>query len=440
MCGSTGLFLLPYVYHQAVARFVRGIATGLVSVAAPLHIMEVAPSRRACHICELHVFTSVGSLAAVAYAGVSGAYGGLENLPYVWLAESGLGVLVLVVSLVSPKTALQNPRKNPTSAGQILPSATSAFREFADNRFWVRLLRGAQVQASSMLTCVPAITLVLSDKAAHFGVTNTQLRWFQVVQYACLVVCSLFAVLLSNCRRKDCVVFGLVVLAATFGGIFATSYLNAAENTHGPFHGYAEAVQLALFMLVVAVFHTFVVPMAEIYSIELVESVPAAVAVTTSIMWISCAAATSGYALAAADLKTATFAVVAAVCAASAVVVMLYPETRASETWQTAESDSDHEIELYGKKLVEKMAPLAISSGSPLSTLVSRRLLQYGMAFQNFVPLFKKIPRPPAQNASRALPYSRNGTVLTPGARMVTAQTHFPEESVQGTTSLWTPQ
>lgn len=437
-CGSTGLFLSPYVYHQAVARLVRGIALGLVLVAVPLHSVEVSSGGCAWYIGEFQFFLAAGSLLAVYYCQVGERILKFENFHFVWLAECAFGVLVLVVLLISPKPAnLQSARNSSRSGSRngsrvgsqtslpvVLP--TSALREIVAENMWINLLRAAQVQAAAMLTCVPIILQVLGEKAIRMGVPEPQRDTFSLVSYSTAAVCALLGTCLSKCHRKDCLVLGFLSLAATFGSIFALYYVQpeAASWLQIRFLGYSASGKLALLSYSVSVFSCFVLPFSEIFSIELVEKTPAAVSVISAVKWISRAVSVWGYFFAMEHLGKWAYAIIGGVCFVSAVLVMFHPETRTRQ-YETPE---------LAKKL---------KSYSNLSTLISA-LPHYGMdmSFQNFVPLFEngnfksekfkneKFTKETSKNAERT-PFSRMAST-----RMVTAQTHFDKRE-EPLTALW---
>lgn len=435
MCGSTGLFLLPYIYHHILARFIKGIANGLVSVAVPLYVYEMFPQSYTRTIAAFNMCSSLGSFLAVLYTYLCCEFIRKDTYPYIWVAESFWGLLLLVCSFFLPKLfPLRASFRVPTAPralerGTAITKPTSGYGETQGPRFSLSLFRASQIQASAMFTCVPALMPLFVEITWGLGLRKNESGSVQLLQYVTVAMCSVILVGLSLYSRKDPLVFGLVILGAAFSAIcalfkiYGTGYYGNLVNLQ--LVGHPASCVLALFMLAFSVFYTFVLPTSAIYSVELVEGSPSGVSLSTCIIWGSRAVSTYGV-LCLLDLVHGwTFAIIASLSFVGALIILLFPER----------SDMSVADYLSGLSSPKEKDPESFSSGTTFEGEISppeRPAQLPAMAFQNFVPLHSSSRNVLDLSLLRGSLDSEEYPTVSrrdKSGRLFTAQSHFSPSS-----------
>lgn len=394
----------------------------MITVAVKLYSFDSASTGKC--VSAFYVFVSVGSILALVYSHIAMSFQ-QESLPYVWLAETVWGLLVLLVSFLLAKNPpalsfnyLARDFRSQFRTPLVMPTkAKTRERELHTSRYWFLVLQGAYILTSATFTGVPALMPLFSELSETFGVDALLSTNIQFLQYALVILISVCLVFLYSFRRKDCFVFGMTVLALSNGAVSALFKIYGStwlERTN-PI-GRLEEAQLALFLFSFCIFHTFVLPISSIYSVELVRGVPNAVAIMSTIMWVSKAVALVGYGylLPKTVLNWVEFAVVAAMCSVAAISILFYPETRTVQQLPVVDSSET-------EKIPKSTISTDFTPGEP-THLPELALFGMDMAIQNFVPLYK--------SSSREL---REGTEF----KELTESTELPEPEKAKYLSKW---
>lgn len=451
MCGCCGLYLLPQFHHQVLARVAKGTSVGLAAAAVPLYICKTVSTKISRRIFLFQVYISLGSFIAVCYTYIWGTKI-KQPIEYLWATEAIWGVILLIISLLVPKLL-----KTGQSIAQVCPKASLRAQfssheglssipntkaepkawELFSKRFWLIALRGAQVYTSTMFTCVPALEPLFGEIAMGIGNSGKATNELQLLQYATVTAFALVLIILCDFRRKDCFIFGMVLLAATYSAVCAIYKIYGSWFSNPVFErqasGYPASILLSALMFSFCVFHTFVLPVSAAYSIELVQYLPTAVAISTSISWIARAVTVTGTRYILGALKEWTFAIVACLCLLAAIIVLFFPETYNTQLSAQYILPESPDIEQEETKSAREF-----STGVGLLNPDHLPIYSREMVFQNFIPLLKKPGDFTSELSSSDFGMKEPEVVrhqnlisgLRSALRMVTARSRFSDSSL----------
>lgn len=460
-CASTGLFLLPYLYHHILAHFIRGIACGMVMVAIQLYSYQNSNASAMC-ISTFHVSISLGSLLALIYSYASIYYSIEAALPYVSLSETAWGLLILFISFLlsgSPLASSVNgwgrdfrshlqatllpTWKTPGKIGK-----TGKERKIIST-FWNLSLRSAHIHIAAVLTNIPTLMPMFTARPVLKLIFNdTLLEYLHFLQYTLVALFSCCLLFLCCFKRKDCYVFGMFILGLSNAAICILLVLQGNQwfqITRA--YNIRTELFLALTLFSFCLFYTFVQPMTSIYSIELVHGCPKAVAVVYSIMWLSKAIALVSYECILSETvdEWIIAAIASAMCLLGAISILFYPEPTTYDSLTRVGSTESNKV---AKSLISTK-----SFSSKPDTSAGLSIFGLNMTFQNYIPLFKNSEEKRENleiSSDFLLSESTQDVPRRESAlRMVTARSHFSGgsllESVQDNdelmplmTALWT--
>lgn len=483
VAGGILAFFLPYIHLVVLARVIKGSAMGFVSTSVPVYICEaVASNKKGQSLSFMHLCSAVGSLLIFLCGSLFRKHFHDEkSFKYTWMCESVWGVLLLLFSFFLPELPKWLAQKGnwlqaAKNLERLQPQKKGANTNFApkaraEEAILLRAYTGGQnamrrysyaqlfkkelvrltftailTQFLVQLSCVGGLMYYFVDICSHCGVKLHHIQWFVLVQYGVSALFTLFPfAILDWCQRKDCLTFGMLLLAGTFSGLFGviraygTPDFSYRSVLSVEVSGVAASAVLALFLFALSVYASVVFSVSWLYSVELfpapARAKGASIAMATA--WTVNTCVTFGLPFVLDKFQEWSFLGLGVVCLFSGLLFATFPETRDGVHFLVipdfAVAIASPDSELAPHQRIPTLELFPASRDFPKSGFRDF----YDLGFQNFVPLYKSTapttsfsPDSADSLASQITVHQRKrgfvrNALNTLTGQLVTAKTHF---------------
>lgn len=349
--GILILALVKYISVIVLARVATGIAMGLLSCTIPVYITEVIPrAKRGKAISMVQLGSVVGTIAIFYLSSVLQIYLPDEySFKITWACEAVPALFVVGLTALLPESprwllakgkwaeAAKVLEKLPQMK-KVLPddSTPCSYSELFKKAYFQYTVCGALTQLFTQATCISSLSYFFSYLCAMCGIEGNHRLWMVSVQYIIGAFFTCFPLsFLDRTRRKDSLVFGMIVLSLGFSSMAVLILLyetSAAANssmrwsiTNKP----ASAI-LALFLFVTAVYSALVVSVSWLYVAELF---PRSIrnkgsSLCISVSWMMNAVLNIMFPYVFKMIRGWIFVPIALICLVGGIIIMQFPETR----------------------------------------------------------------------------------------------------------------
>lgn len=351
--GIVASVLLKYVYIVVLARVATGISMGFISCVVPVYITDIIPrTRRAKSLCLVQASSVVGTLLIFYTSFVIQLHLDDEySFKITWACESIPALVLGCLSAFlpeSPKWLLA--KGNWVEAANVLqqlstidnsnekhqnPLKNCSYGDLFKKDYFKYTIYGSLVQLFSQTTCLASLSYFFSYLCAMCGLEGHHRVWMVSVQYAVRAIFTFFPLLLlDRTRRKDSLVFGMVVLSV---GFCAMAVVMALFETTAPdgavrwrMTGLPASAVLALFLFIVGVYSSLVVSASWLYVAEIFprQARGKGSSICMGTGWTVNAVLNIVFPYVFKILRGWAFMPVSFFCIVGAIVVLQFPETR----------------------------------------------------------------------------------------------------------------
>lgn len=316
--GTALVVFLPYMYLVLLGYVVKGLPLGFIAAIVPLYISETIPSgRKGSSLSAIYSFYGIGAsmMTWIAFF-LPTVFGAMETFKLASAIEAAPATCLFLLTFILPESPkwlamhsrwseasrnllrIQNyekrKQKTPTTEIEVsndklhvLNAYTTrdrikacTYSNLFGKRYWKQTFIGVLTQCIVQFTCIEIVMNQFWYISKVCGIVGSYLSILKATNYGLLALFTIFpSLLLDSCRRKDVLVFGLIILGGIYFLIWSILFFygfppNPSEKIlNSPFYvqvsGEAASLILATFMFLTAIFASIVGPASWLYTSEI---------------------------------------------------------------------------------------------------------------------------------------------------------------------------
>ena len=306
------------MYLVLLGHVVKGFPLGFIAAIVPLYISETIPSgRKGSSLSAIYSFYGIGaSMMTLISFFLPKAFGAMETFKLASAIEAAPAIFLFLFSFILPESPkwlamhskwseasrnllrIQNYekriQKTPTTEVEVSNGKlhvlnaynkldrikVCTYSNLFGKRYWKQTFIGVLTQCIVQFTCIEIIMHQFWYISKICGIVGSYLSILQATNYGTLALFTIFpSFLLDSCRRKDVLVFGLIILGGMYFLIWFTLFFYGIPPSpsekilSSPFYiqvsGEAASLILATFMFLTAIFASTVGPASWLYTSEI---------------------------------------------------------------------------------------------------------------------------------------------------------------------------